>query len=413
MPPQPVPGGFSNEPYAPGGGGQNKPDRPKKKKKTGMIVGICIASVAYIVLLVLLLVSLGRGGQVVQPVNTVEPVATEEPKRDNAPIVTDKGKNGSGAIVNPDYTGEVLTPAELYKENVESVVYVEAHYPNGKTMGSGFVIDDVNGYILTNQHVVDDADSVSITLVSGETYDAEVIGEDEINDIAVLKVEAEGLRKVTIGNSDEIAIGSYVNVIGNPLGNLTFTITRGIIGGVGRSISTGEYNVNVFQTDAAINGGNSGGPALDDTGAVIGVASAKYASVEVEGVCFCIPINDAMKVAQDLVEYGYVKGRPNFGIAISTSSGLAYGTDAFGRRTIVETMPGAVVEEINENGCAAKAGLKVGDIITKLNDKKITTATGLINEKLNYKAGETVTLVVFRDEKEITLTVTLDEYKPD
>ena len=394
-----------------------QPPAPKKKK-TGLIVGISIAGVAYLVLLALVLVMLSGRGVVNKPTDAPVDVeqgerAETEPKRDNAPIVTEKGKDGKGTIVNPDYTGEVLTPAEVYKSNVDSVVYVEALFSNKKGMGSGFVIDDENGYILTNHHVVSGSEEVSVTLNNGDSYEATVIGGDEINDIAVLKVEAPHLRKVTIGDSDKIEIGSYVNIIGNPLGDLTFTITRGVIGGVARSIPNGEYNVKVFQTDAAINGGNSGGPALDDTGAVIGIASAKYADIAVEGICFCIPINDAIAVAKDLVDYGYVKGRPNFGVVVSTSSGYAYSTDPFGRRTIVETMPGAVVERIDENGCAAKAGLKVGDVITKLGDVKINSAAKLINEKLNYKAGDTVTLTVFRDEQELTLTVTLDEYKPD
>lgn len=410
--PQPV---QTPQPYGTSQGwGYQPAPQPPKKKKTGVVVGIVLAAVAYLVLLGLLLATLGGQNRTVTPVtntpDTEEVVTTEEPGSDNAPIVTEKG--GSG-ITNPDYTGEVLTPAELYKENVDSVVYVEAKYTNGKTMGSGFVIDDENGYILTNQHVVDGSQDVSVTLTNGESYTAKVIGGDEINDIAVLKVEAKGLRKVTIGDSDQIEIGSYVNIIGNPLGELTFTITRGVIGGVGRTISTGEYSIGVFQTDAAINGGNSGGPALDDTGAVIGIANAKYASLDVEGICFCIPINDAMKVAQDLVNYGYVKGRPNFGITVSTSSGYSVSTDEFGRRRMVETVAGAVVEQVGKDSCAEKAGLQAGDIITKLNDTKISTASELINTKLQYNAGDTVTLEVFRDEQIITVSVTLDELQPD
>ncbi len=386
-----------------------------KKRRTGVIVGVTLACVTNFVLLVaviLLAVFVMNHSLSGQSRLVAGESSTAEEKVSNTPIGTDEPRNGSGAIVNPDYTGDTMTPAQLYEQNVDSVVYVEATYSNGKSMGSGFVIDDENGYILTNHHVVNKATKVAITLVNGDSYEATVIGGDEINDIAVLKVEAKGLRKVTVGDSDSIVIGSYVNVIGNPLGELTFTITRGIIGAVGRSINTGEYNVNVFQTDAAINEGNSGGPAFDDQGRVIGIASAKYADVAVEGIGFCIPINDALRVAKDLVDYGYVKGRPNFGIAVSTSSGYATTTDAFGRRHLIETTPGAVVEEISENGCAAKAGVKVGDIITKLNDTKITTAADLINAKLTHKAGDTVTLEIFRDDELITVTVTLDEYQP-
>ena len=393
-----------------------EPPRPPKKKNTGLVIGIVAAAVAYLILLGLLLVSLrGRTPASNTPAGNeqTETAVTEEQKGENPPIVTDPKKEGTGAVVNPDYTGDTLTPVELYKNNVESVVYVEASYANGKSMGSGFVIDDENGYILTNQHVVSKANDISITLVSGDSYTAELVGSDEINDIAVLKVKAPGLKKVTIGDSSVIEVGSFVNVIGNPLGELTFTMTRGIISAVDRSINTGEYNITTFQIDAAVNSGNSGGPAFDDRGAVIGVVSAKYAASGVEGLGFCIPINDAMKIAADLVDYGYVKGRPNFGITVSTSSGYTTKVDEFGRRSIVETVQGAVVEQVGKDSCAAKAGLKVGDIITKLGDVKVTTASGLLNAKNAYKAGDTVTLEVFRDEQLITLTVVLDEYTPD
>ena len=405
-----------------GNWGYQVPPQPPKKKKTGAVVGIIIGVLAYLVLLGVLIAGLNKNGTVTAPDTDegpdTEAVTTEAPdtsktKNDNAPIAAETDEDGNSAIVSPDYTGEVLTPAQLYKANVGSVVYVEAQYSNGKSMGSGFVVDDENGYILTNQHVVNGAPKVSVTFENGDSYEAEIIGADEINDVAVLKIQAQGLRKVTIGNSDEIEVGSYVNVIGNPLGELTFTLTRGIISAVDRSINTGEYNITTFQTDAAINSGNSGGPVFDERGAVIGIASAKYAASGVEGLGFCIPINDAIAIAKDLVEYGYVKGRPNFGITISTSNGYTISTDEFGRRRIVETVPGAVVEQIGKGSCAEKAGLKVGDIITKLGDKKVTTASGLLNAKTAYKAGDTVTLEVFRDDGYITLTVTLDEYKPD
>ena len=277
------------------------------------------------------------------------------------------------------------------------------------------MIDSENGYLLTNSHVVEGAEDVAVTFSNGDSYTAQVLGADSINDIAVLKVNTDKLklRHVTIGDSDKIQIGEDVLVIGNPLGDLTFTLTKGIVSGVERSINTGEYNINTFQTDAAINSGNSGGPAFDATGAVIGIASAKYAATGVEGICFCIPINDAMAVARDLVEHGYVTGRPNFGIAVSDSSGYEYTTDEWGRRVIVETMRGAKVEQVGKDSCAEQAGLKVGDVITKLGDKDITTANELINEKNKYKAGDSVELEVWRDGKKTTLTVTLDEYTPE
>ena len=337
--------------------------------------------------------------------------ATEE-RESFAPIVENPSTDGNKVIVQEDYDGKALTAAQLYEKNVDCVVFVSAAYRNGVATGSGFIIDSENGYILTNYHVVEDSSDVSVTLKSGDSYPAKVVGGDEINDVAVLKIEAKGLKHVTVGNSDGIRVGDDVLIIGNPLGDLTFTLTKGIVSAVERTINTGEYNIETFQTDTAINSGNSGGPAFDATGAVIGIASAKYAATGIEGIGFCIPINDAMAIARDLVQFGYVKGRPNFGVRVSDSLGYEYVLDENGRRVMVETAIGAKIEEIGKDSCAAKAGLQKGDIVTKLENVKIENAIGLINAKNRYKAGDTVTLEVYRSGETFTVSVTLDEYTP-
>lgn len=392
------------------------PMQEKKKKKKKPVFWVLFFAVLYLVLIAGLLVLISSGAlkfssEPFEEKN--EPaVQTEEGKTQNEPIKENPSEDGKNPIVSDGYTGEVLTATELYKTNVESVVFVEATYRAGKGTGSGFVIDSENGYILTNYHVVEGSDDVAVTFSNGDSYTAEILGGDEINDVAVLKISAKDLKNVTIGNSDDVQIGDDVLVIGNPLGDLTFTLTKGIVSGVDRAINTGEYTIQTFQTDAAINSGNSGGPAFDASGAVVGIASAKYAATGVEGIGFCIPINDAMRIAKDLVEFGYVKGRPNFGITVSDSSGYEYTTDEWGRRVVVETMRGARVEEVGKGSCAEKAGLKAGDIITKIEDKTIATANELINAKNAYKAGDKVTLEVFRNSEKITLTVELDEYEP-
>jgi len=393
------------------------PKKPKKNRKnTGWIV---LLTLLYLVLVGGLIYSISSGilefarGTASNPETTDQTEETEteeEPK--NAPIVENPSEDGNNPIVGDGYTGDALATVSLYENNVDCVVFVEANYRQGKSTGSGFVIDSQNGYILTNHHVVDGSEDLAVTFVNGDSYTATLVGGDAINDVAVIKISAEGLKHVTIGNSDNIKVGSDVLVIGNPLGDLTFTLTKGIVSAVKRTINTGEYNINTFQTDAAINSGNSGGPAFDSTGAVIGIASAKYAATGVEGIGFCIPINDAMAIAKDLVAHGYVTGRPNFGITVSDSLGYEYTTDAYGRRVRVETALGARVEEVGKSSCAAKAGIQVGDIITKLGDTKITTANGLINAKNSYKAGDTVTLELYRDGKTVTVTVVLDEYTP-
>ncbi len=394
--------------------------KPPKKNRTS----------AWIVLLVVLYVALAGGvlGLIATGVlrlNTgpqteerpADPVTSEEKQEtatgeQNAPIVEKPGENGESGIVGEGYTGQTISASQLYENNVDSIVFVEANYRQGKGTGSGFVIDSENGYILTNYHVVSGSNDVAVTFKNSDSYSAKIIGGDEINDVAVLKIEAKGLKHVTIGNSDQVKVGEDVLIIGNPLGDLTFTMTRGIVSAVDRIINTGEYNIETFQTDTAINSGNSGGPAFDSTGAVIGIASAKYAASGVEGIGFCIPINDAMEIARDLVSHGYVTGRPNFGIAVSDSLGYEIVTDSFGRRVKVDTALGAKVEQVGKDSCAAKAGLQVGDIITKLGEKKVQTANELINAKNSYKAGDTVSLEVYRSGETLTLSVVFDEYIP-
>lgn len=403
--------------FAPSGADPTPPPQKPKKKKTFTVIAVLVA--LYLVL-VLGLVGLISSGALEFASPEAEETQKEEgnqtaeaEKGKNEPIQENPSDDGNHLIVGEDYSGKTLSATSLYEKNVDCVVFVEANYPQGKATGSGFVIDGKSGYILTNHHVVAECQDIGVTFPSGDSYTAKLIGSDDINDIAVLKIEKDDLKNVTIGNSDKLKVGDDILVIGNPLGDLTFTLTTGVVSGVNRVINTGENNITTFQTDAAINSGNSGGPAFDATGAVVGIASAKYAATGVEGIGFCIPINDAMEIAKDLVAHGYVTGRPNFGITVSDSSGYEYTTDEWGRRVIIETMPGARVEKVGKGTCAEKAGLKAGDIVTKLNDKKVKTANELINEKNKYKAGDSVTIEVYRDGKSQTLSVTLDEYKPE
>jgi len=412
-----------NTPFAPPAGSSYPPygteppvQPPKKKGRAGWIIGL-IALYLVLAAVVIGLIASGalRFGEE-DGRETGENVPATEEKTTNAPIVQDPDADADHPIVDKDYSGEILSYASLYEKCVPSVVFVQANYRNGTSTGSGFVIDSQNGYILTNHHVVDGSNDLAVTFANGDSYTAKLVGSDAINDVAVLRIETAGLelKNVTVGNSDKIRIGDAVLVIGNPLGDLTFTMTGGIVSGKDRSINTGEYTIKTFQTDAAINSGNSGGPAFDSTGAVIGIASAKYAATGVEGIGFCIPINDALRIANDLVNYGYVKGRPNFGITVSDSLGYEYTTDEYGRRVMIETARGARIEEVGKDSCAQKAGLQAGDIVTKLGDKKILTANDLINAKnTSYKAGDSASIEVYRGGKYLTLTIVFDEYSPE
>ena len=378
-----------------------------KKKKNALVITL---SVLYVLLIAGVLALIATGNLHMGKTSS----ATQAPSGETAQKAPEV--QNDPLVVQPAPEGTVQSPAtaatQLYDNNVNSVVFVESTTRMGKATGSGFVIDAEHGYLLTNFHVVEGADDLSVTFKNGDSYTATLVGGDSINDVAVLQIAATGLVNVTIGNSDQVRIGEDVLVIGNPLGDLTFTLTKGVVSGINRSINTGEYNITTFQTDAAINSGNSGGPAFNAEGNVIGIASAKYAATGVEGLGFCIPINDAMAVAKDLVDYGYVKNRPNFGITVSTSSGLEISTDSFGRRVLTESVKGARVEEVAAGSCADKAGIRPGDIITKLEDTTITSANQLINAKNSYKAGDTIQLEIYRAGETIRVSATLDEYQP-
>jgi serine protease Do len=200
-------------------------------------------------------------------------------------------------------------------------------------------------------------------------------------------------------------VGEQIYAVGNPLGELTYTITSGIISALDRDI-TGEdgSTINMFQIDAAVNSGNSGGPVYNSRGEVIGVVTAKYSSTGVEGLGFAVPINDAAKIANELIKNGYVTGKAYMGVTVTTVSEQI--AEYYG------WVVGAYIRSVDSGSCAEKAGLKAGDIVTKLNDTAITSSADLIDAKKNYKAGDTVKLTIYRSGATQTLSLTFDEEKP-
>lgn len=311
---------------------------------------------------------------------------------------------------------EPLTMSQVYAANVNSTVgitteLVTTNYWGQRvrraTAGSGFVISS-NGYILTNYHVIDGAASIQVAFADGTAYPATLVGGEEPNDIAVLKIDAQGLTPVVLGDSDSLVVGEQVGAIGNPLGELTFTLTVGYVSAKDRSITMGDGTImNMIQTDTAINSGNSGGALFNSYGQVIGITTAKYSSshsasaASIEGIGFAIPINDVKDMVTDIVEKGYVTGKPNVGILMDEVAAQAqrYGIPA-----------GAYVEAVLEGSCADKAGLQVGDIITAVDEAAVSSPSQLASAVKNYKAGETTTFTVYRDGENMTMEVTLDEW---
>ena len=293
-----------------------------------------------------------------------------------------------------------MTDAELYAANVNSVVSINitaTSDPNffGQTTqtagaGSGFILTP-DGYIVTNYHVVGDADTVKVTLYNGDSYDAQYIGGDEDYDIAVIKIEATDLPNVTLGNSDSLNVGDHVLAIGNPLGELTFSMSEGIASSVNRAIDVDGTPFNMIQVTAAINPGNSGGPLFNEYGEVVGIVSAKYSSYgssgeSVEGLGFAIPINDVISMIQDIMTNGYVSNKAYLGATIGTlTSGMA-------QQYRYDISQGAFVYSVEDGSPAAAAGLQLGDVITAIDGTEITSLEDLTAAKKGYAAGDTSTL---------------------
>ncbi len=275
--------------------------------------------------------------------------------------------------------------------------------------GSGFIISE-DGYIVTNYHVIDGATAIKVTLNNGDSYDAKLVGGEELNDVAVLKVDGvSGLKPVVLGDSTDLVVGETVCTIGNALGTLSFSQTSGFVSSTGRSITMSDGTVmnNMIQTDCTINSGNSGGPLFDSYGRVVGITSAKLSNngqssqATIEGIGFAIPINDVIGIVTDYMQYGYVTGRPSFGMQGDTVP--EQWQEGFGWPA------GVYITEVDEGSCAEKAGLRKGDVITKLDDTEITSRNELVSAKNRYRAGDTVTVEVYRSGERLTLQLTFDE----
>lgn len=307
-----------------------------------------------------------------------------------------------------------LTPAEVYEQNVDTVVGISTESTQTNifgqrvataSSGSGFVLTE-DGYVVTNYHVVQGANSISVTLSSGEKYPAKYIGGYSHNDVALLKIEAEGLQHVSIGSSDDLIVGEQVAAIGNPLGQLTLSMTVGYVSALDREFTYNGESMDMIQTDVAINAGSSGGPLFDMNGNVVGITSAKYSGQTnggsfIEGIGFAIPIDDVLDILYDLQEHGHVTGQAYLGVMLR---------DLDASTAQVYNLPvGPYVDSAIEGTCAAKAGVQQGDIIVKLGDKTVETRAQLAAALREYRAGDQTTLTVFRAGQEVTLNVTLDE----
>ncbi len=288
---------------------------------------------------------------------------------------------------------------EIRTESVAMDMWMQNYVTEGA--GSGVIVD-TKGYILTCNHVIEGANKVNITLKDGTELQAEVIGTDPQNDLAVLKINATNLTAATYGNSEELSVGDLAVAIGNPLGELGGTASQGIISALDRELTVDNKNLTLLQTDASINPGNSGGGLFDQYGNLIGIVVAKSSGSDVEGLGFAIPINTAAEIAKDLIENGKVTTRAAIGVAIvdvpDAEAAMQYGV----RYT------GVYIQEVTSKK-AKKAGLQAGDMFYYLEDKKIETSADLTSALAKYKPGDKVSITVIRDNQTVDVEVELVE----
>lgn len=308
-------------------------------------------------------------------------------------------------------TSREMTPAEVYAANVNSTVgittSVTTNYWGFQTTsaasGSGFILTD-DGYVITNYHVIENSDSITVSLYDGTAYDAELVGYDESNDIAVLKVDAEDLTPVVVGDSDSLNVGDSVIAIGNPLGELTFSLTSGAVSALDREITlSNNVTMDLIQTDCAINSGNSGGALFNLYGEVIGVTNAKYSGsgsgASIDNIGFAIPINRVKGIVESIIEKGYIV-KPYIGVSVMD---VSHETQSYG-------LPeGAAVKSIEEDSPAAEAGLKENDIITAINGTKISGSKELVDVVGDASVGDELRLAVYRQGESLEVRVTVGE----
>lgn len=274
----------------------------------------------------------------------------------------------------------------------------------GTSSGSGIIISE-DGTIVTNYHVIENAEDITVILNTGDELPATLVGGDEKSDLAVIKVETtQPLTVAAMGNSDELLPGDRVVAIGNPLGLELFgTVTAGIISGLNRTIKVDDNEMTFIQTDAAINSGNSGGALINAYGEVIGINSAKISTEVGEGLGFAIPANTAAPIITDLIEVGYVRGRPLIGVnVVELTQSIAFYNN-------LPVDSGLYVMSVTEGSGAESAGLRRGDIILSFDSQAVTTMKELNAVRDNHKVGDSVPMEIDRDGNRMTLTITLSE----
>ena len=378
----------------------SKPPKKRRKHSGGRIVRSAVALV--------LAAAMGFAGGFVgaRVGNAGNKVVIQQVERTDSSAASGTAVSSSGMTTSQ--VSEMVSPSVVVI-TTEQVVYSQWSWYGQNQVesgaGSGVIISS-DGYILTCAHVVSGASQITVTI--GDTdYTATVVGEDDTSDVAVLKIDATGLTPATVGDSDSLSVGDSVLAVGNPLGELGGTVTSGIVSALNRSVTiqgTSSTNtMSLIQMDASVSPGNSGGGLFNMNGELIGLVNAKSSSSDAEGLGFAIPINDAIQVAQDLLENGYVSGRPYMGITYIAV------TDAQTAAQLNVNAYGVYVVDVVQGGPADKAGLKAGDRIVSIDGTEIAQKDDLGTLMQQHTAGDTLSITVARDGQMQTVSLTLGE----
>ena len=300
-----------------------------------------------------------------------------------------------------------LSLQEIYDTVIDSVVSISCADASGGSTGTGVVLTQ-DGYIVTNCHVVEDASYIQVLLSDGRTVDATLVGLDEVSDLAVLQISAEGLFPAQLGDSASLRVGDTVVAIGDPLGiKLRGTMTDGIISAISRDIDVDGRTMNLIQTNAALNSGNSGGPLINCYGQVIGINTMKIGDsmsvAGVEGLGFAIPSATVSDIVNQLIAQGYVSGRPTLGISGESISNLYHFYYRLPR--------GLYITQVEDGSSAQQAGIEEGDILLSMEGKEITSGDDLKMQLYNYAPGDQVTVIIYRSGNQYAVTLTVEEAK--
>lgn len=327
----------------------------------------------------------------------------------NSTVLYQAVDKSSSSSSSNNASGTSLSYADIAKETMDSVVEIQTETMSTNKLfaqavesgaGSGVILSE-DGYIVTNNHVIEGANTITVKTRDGKSYNAKLIGTDSSTDLAVIKIDATGLKPAVLGNSSELQVGDTAIAIGNPLGELGGTVTTGIVSALDREVTIDNQTMHLLQANAAINPGNSGGGLFNDQGELIGIVNAKSSGSNIEGLGFAIPIDRAKDVITSLIDNGYVKGRASLGVTLTTGT--------TNNPLSNESSTQVYIIEVQEGSAAAKAGLQAGDQILKVDDTDVEEIADVKTAVNSHKAGETMNITILRDNSTQTIQVTLDE----